>query len=272
MKSLRTAILIVATSISLSACASPEPEAHDQQPAEAPLPTRIIDLSPVVTEDLPLRVWGRKMLTDWGFRLTNEFEDVGAEEPLYVQNSYWTLANHGGAHLDAPSHMEKGAKSIDQYRLEELMGRARLLDFRAVLPDEPISVEAVERTGIRAGEIALLMVGYSPPTGDDELPAYPYLSKEAAEYLATLPVKAFATDAFGVENVARMYEAIDAGATGYDGVAPLHQTFLGREIPVFEQLENLEELIGLERLVFVGFPLKVEGSNGSPIRAAALVY
>ena len=143
---------------------------------------------------------------------------------------------------------------------------------RAVLPDEPISVEAVERTGIRAGEIALLMVGYSPPTGDDELPAYPYLSKEAAEYLATLSVKAFATDAFAVESVARMYEAIDAGATGYEGVAPLHQVFLGREIPVFEQLENLEELIGLERLVFVGFPLKVEGSNGSPIRAAALVY
>ena len=53
---------------------------------------------------------------------------------------------------------------------------------------------------------------------------------------------------------------------------PTEATVLGRDIPVFEQLENLEELIGLENVVFVGFPLKVEGSNGSPIRAAALVY
>ena len=86
------------------------------------------------------------------------------------------------------------------------------------------------------------MVSYSPPVGDDELPSYPYLSKDAAEYLATLPVKAFGTDAFSVESAVRMYEAIEKGATG------------------------------LESVVFMGFPLKVQGSNGSPIRAAALVY
>ncbi len=240
--------------------------------SEAPLPIRIVDLSPLITEDLPLQLWGKKLLSDWGFRLTNEFEDVGAEEPLYVSNSYWTLANHGGAHLDAPNHMERGAKAVDQYSLEELIGRARLLDFRSSPVDEPISLEEIQGTGIEAGEIALLMVGYSPPASDDELPSYPYLSRDAAEYLAKLPIKAFGTDALSVESFVRMYEAIEAGATGYEGVAPLHQTFLGRAIPVFETLENLEALIGLERLVFVGFPLKVEGSNGSPIRAAALVY
>ncbi len=31
-------------------------------------------------------------------------------------------------------------------------------------------------------------------------------------------------------------------------------------------------MIRLEKSVFVGFPLKVKGSNGSPIRAATLVY
>ncbi len=118
----------------------------------------------------------------------------------------------------------------------------------------------------------MLMVGYTPPSGNDELPSYPYLSQEAAEYLATLPVKAFATDAFAVESVARMYEAMAEGVTGYEGMAPLHRTFLTRELPVFEALENLEELVGLGDFVFVGFPLKVKGSDGSPIRAAALIY
>jgi kynurenine formamidase len=239
---------------------------------EAPLPERIIDLSPLMTEDLPLRVWGTKLLSDFGFKLRNEVEDVVADEPLYVANSYWTLANHGGAHLDAPNHMEKGSDSISDYALDELMGRARLLDFRDSPKDEPISLEELERSGIRAGEVALFMVGYMPPKAHGELPSFPYLSIDAARYLAELPVKAFATDAWSVENAARMYDAMDNGVTGYAGVAPLHREFLSRGIPVYEQLENLEFLIGLQRLVFVGFPLNVKGSNGSPVRAAALVY
>ncbi len=271
MRKLPTIVLTFAASVCL-ACATPEDHPPDETWTEAPLPSRIVDLSPLVTEDLPLRTWGKKMLTDWGFKLTNEFEDVRAEEPLYVVNSYWTLSNHGGAHLDAPNHLEKGARSIDQYSLEELIGRARLLDFRTSPPDEPISLKEIEQTEIQAGEIALLMVGYSGPVGDNELPSYAYLAKDAAEYLASLPVKAFGTDALSVDSVVRMNEALAEGATGYEGLAPLHRAFLGRDIPVFEQLENLEELVGLENTVFVGFPLNVEGSNGSPIRAAALVY
>jgi kynurenine formamidase len=272
MKKLPIMVLACAASACFTCAIPDEDHPSDKTLTEAPLPSRIVDLSPLVTEDLPLRTWGKKMLTDWGFALRNEFEDVGAEDPLYVVNSYWTLSNHAGAHLDAPNHMEKGARSIDQYSLDELIGRARLLDFRMSPADEPISLKEIEQTEIQAGEIALLIVGYSPPVGADELPSYPYLSREAAEYLASLPVKAIGTDAFSVESVARVYEAIEQGATGYEGVAPLHRVFLGRDMPVFEQLENLEELIGLEKVVFVGFPLKVEGSNGSPIRAAALVY
>jgi kynurenine formamidase len=262
---------ILAVTLSI-ACVSSEGRGPIVANSEAPLPERIIDLSPQMTEDLPLRVWGAKLLTDWGFKLHNEVEDIVAEEPTYVANSYWTLANHVGAHLDAPNHMEMGAKSISDYALDELIGHARLLDFRSSPIDEPISIEEIERSGIRAGEVALFMVGYSPPEGDGTLPSFPYLSIAAAEYLAELPVKAFATDAWSVESAARMYQAIGDGATGYQGVAPLHRAFLSRGIPVYEQLENLESLVGLQRLVFIGFPLNMHGSNGSPVRAAALVY
>ena len=54
---------------------------------------------------------------------------------------------------------------------------------------------------------------------------------EAAEYLATLPVRAFATDALGVESVVDMYEAVSEGARGYEAIAPLYHVFLTREIP-----------------------------------------
>ncbi len=267
----RTLLFLLPAAFVWSACTpqtESEPEARRN---DAPIPSRIIDLSPVITEDLPVRTWGHKLLSDFGFRDTTEFEDVVTENPVYVVDSYWTLFNHAGPHLDAANHFEKGAKSVDQYSLDRLIGRARLLDFRSKPRDEAISLGEIQDTGIRPDEIAMLMVGYTPPVGD-ELPSYPYLSIEAAEYLATLPVRAFATDALGVESVVEMYEAISEGARGYEAIAPLHHAFLTREIPVFEQLENLEQLLGLESFVFVGFPLKVKGGNGSPIRAAAMIY
>ena len=254
-----------------SACTAQSESEPEVGRADAPLPRRIVDLSPVITEDLPVRIWGHKLLSDFGFRDTTEFEDVVTEDPLYVVDSYLTLFNHAGPHLDAANHFEKGAKSVDQYSLDRLIGRARLLDFRSKPRDEAISLDEIQETGIRADEIAMLMVGYTPPIGD-ELPSYPYLSIEAAEYLATLPVRAFVTDALGVESVVGMYEAIAEGAKGYKAIAPLHHAFLTREIPLFEQVENLDQLVGLESVVFVGFPLKIKGSNGSPIRAAALIY
>ena len=58
-----------------------------------PLPQKIIDLSPVITEDLPVRIWGHKLLSDFGFRDTNEFEYVITENPLYAMNSYSVMGD-----------------------------------------------------------------------------------------------------------------------------------------------------------------------------------
>src|SRR5437867_3207159 len=76
-------------------------------PPGSPLPKRIIDLSPTITEDLPVRIWGQKLLKDFGFRESTKFEHVELQQPLYVQNSYLELFNHGGAHVDAPRHLAK---------------------------------------------------------------------------------------------------------------------------------------------------------------------
>jgi kynurenine formamidase len=46
------------------------------------------------------------------------------------------------------------------------------------------------------------------------------------------------------------------------------------EIPVIEQLVNLNAIVGEEDVVFVGFPLKLTGKAGDAgvMRAVALVY
>ncbi len=237
-----------------------------------PVPRKVIDLSTTITPDLPVRFWGHKALSGLGFSDTTEFRLVQGETPLYYSNAYWTLFNHGGTHVDAPNHMQRGAKGVDAYDLESLIGPIRIMDFRRHAQDKPIELAEITTLGVRPGEIMLLHVGYKPPSGPDELPSFGYLSREAAEYLAALSVKAFGTDGLSVDSFMQLNRLAGEGAKGYETLLPVHHAFLPRGIPVIEGLVNLDALLGESKLVFVGFPLKVPDGDGSPIRAAALVY
>ena len=52
----------------------------------------------------------------------------------------------------------------------------------------------------------------------------------------------------------------------------IHHAFLTRDILIYEQLANLDELLGSEQLQFVGVPLNVEDGNGVPVRPVVFVF
>ena len=110
------------------------------------------------------------------------------------------------------------------------------------------------------------------PTDPEALPVYTYLSEDAAEYLAGIPVKAFASDMPSLGSIRRYLVLIEEGKTGSENIFPEHYAFASRDVPSIEGLVNLESLVGEEEIVFVGFPLKFEDGDGGPMRAAALVY
>jgi kynurenine formamidase len=170
---------------------APKPIAYG---SEFQIPRRICDLSPTITPDLPVKLWGHQTLAGFGFSDTTEFRHQILEEPVYVMNSYIALFDHAGAHADAPIHVIKGGKSIDQLSLDRFFGHARVLDFRCRPKDCALLQEDFTDAAIQPGDIVIVAVGYEPPTGPDELPSYAYLSGEAAEFLAAIPVKAIATD------------------------------------------------------------------------------
>jgi kynurenine formamidase len=118
----------------------------------------------------------------------------------------------------------------------------------------------------------IVFIDYEAPTVAGELPSYAYLSGEAAEYLAGIPIKAFASNMPSLGSIKRYFQLIEEGLTGSENIAPEHYAFLSRDIPNIEGLANLESLVGEEEIVFVGFPLKIKDGNGAPLRAAALVY
>ena len=259
---MRYIVLAVAAALSAS-CA---------RQSAVPMPKAIVDLSSPLAEDTPVKQVGAKFLKDFHYRETTKFEHNVMEDPLFVQDSYITLLNHVGPHVDPPNHMIKGAQSVDRIPLDKLMGAARIFDFRAKPKDSPLMKADFEGKGIAAGEIVIAFVGYTPPTGPDEMPSYAYLSGEAAEYLASIPIRAFASDMPSLGSIRRYPALMASGVKGSDKLAPEHYAFLSREIPNIEGLTNLESIVGKPNVVFVGFPLKIKDGNGAPMRAAALLY
>lgn len=183
-------------------------------------------------------------------------------------NSYYTLFNHGGPHVDAPNHMDLGA-GLDGYDLEDFFGPLKVVDVSGFPLGRSVPLSVIESHGIAAGDIVLIYTGYTPPKEGD-VPHRIALTQEAAEYLATLPVRAFGTDAFNVDS--------DDNATPVEShlavqrVAPNHYAFLSRGIPIFEQLFNVHQLLDKERMYFAGAPLNMENGDGMMVRPVVFVY
>jgi kynurenine formamidase len=241
------------------------------QTLDPAVPRAIIDLSPTLRPTSPVEQWGKMLLGVYGFPEKNEFVHGAVDEPVYYEFSTITLLDHIGPHNDAPSHLVKGGKATEELSLDRFFGKARVLDFRSKEKDQPLLRSDFEQTGIKAGEVVIAFVGYTPPVGAEELPSYAYLSSEAAEYLAGIPIKAFATDMPSTSSFRRLGELIAENPRS-EHVIPEHLAFLSREIPNIEGLVGLERLIGEDHIVFVGFPLKLEGASGGIMRAAALLY
>ena len=240
--------------------------------AAPPEPKRIVDLSPTRGENYAVERMGKAISQMFGYRSPTKFERNVFEGNIYITDTYLTLYNHMGVHHDPPNHIIKGGMSTDQFPLDRFFGKAKVLDYRDKPKDEPLMRSDFENKGIAADDIVIAFVGYDPPSGDEELPSYAYLSGEAAEYLASIPIKAFATDMPSTGSFHQYIKNAQAGIMGSENYLPEHYALLSKNIVNIEGLVNLESIVDEEYVVFVGFPLKIENGTGAPIRAAALVY
>lgn len=244
-------------------------EPNDSIPS-MPVPTEIIDLGAVVTEQTPEEFWGKALLKEMDFTEPNRF-DVLARTfgPVSVSNSYYTLFNHGGPHVDAPNHVGLG-EGLDSYPVESFAGPLKVFDFSHLPTGRSITKEMLTDLPIDSGDIVLIYTGFSLPESEDDWPQAIALDYEAATYLAALTVRAFGTDALNVESMTDQ-----SPVPSDDEVArmiPGHHAFLSKGIPIFEQLVNIDKLLGRKSMFFVGAPLNIKDGDGMMVRPLVLVY
>ena len=239
--------------------------------ARLPMPRKIVDLSPVVTEDLPVRELGHRACEFLGIKERVTFTPVAPSKDSYAFGlSYIEFPSNLGAHLDAPGRLLKGGDRADQVPLEKLFGRARLIDLRWKDRTSPLQITDLENYNITANEILLLFVGYTQPQ-DEDWPTYSPLSAQAAEWLAAKKIRALGTDMPSIGSFSRYAELMDKNRPPEEVWAE-RLAFFQAGIPVIEGLTNLAHILGEKNLVFVGFPVAIADRSGAPMRAAALVY
>lgn len=184
-----------------------------------------------------------------------ELTPAAAQEPWRVTRL--ALGSHSGTHVDAAAHFIPGGRTIDDYELERFVldavvvpvaaGRDAAIGWAALRPALPGDVR---------GKAVLLHTGWDRHWRDEEREHHPYLSRDACERLVAAGVSLVGTDALNVDAT--------AGAT-----IDAHEVLLGADVLIVENLINLAALTPGRpcRCAFV--PLRIDGGDGSPIRAYA---
>lgn len=236
-----------------------------------PMPRKIVDLSPVITEDLIVRQLGYRASEFLGLAPRIPFEPVVPSKEAYAFGlTYFRLVSNLGAHLDPSGRLVKGGDRTDQVPLDRLYGRARLVDLRWKDRHSPLQITDLESYPIQSNEIVLLFVGYAHPE-DEEWPAYPPVSLQAAKWLAQKNIRALATDMPSIGGFSRYADLMDKNRPPEEVWAE-RLAFAQAGIPVVQGLTNLGSLLGEKNVVFVGFPLAIADRGGAPMRAAALIF
>jgi len=241
--------------------------------AWAASPTRWIDLTYPFDEKTVY--WP----TEKGFEHQKGFEGV-TEKGYFYSAHRFAAAEHGGTHMDAPSHFYRGRHSVEEVPLDRLIGPAVVVDARervAANPDYEIQLEdlqAWERRWGRLpdGAIVLFRTGFAKfwpdrkrYLGTEERGAtavsklhFPGLHPKAAQWL----VRQRSVKAVGIDTA-----SIDHGPSER---FETHVALCSANVPTFENLANLDQLPNTG-LTVVALPMKIRGGSGAPLRIVATV-
>jgi kynurenine formamidase len=239
-----------------------------------PFAGRLVDLSHAYDEQTVF--WP----TAEGFKLEKVADGVTPGGYYYAANNF-SMAEHGGTHLDAPVHFAEGRHTADQIPLEQLLGAGLVLDVSekcARDADYQVSVEDFaawerEHGPLPDGSIVLLRTGFGRRWPDRR--SYMGTDERGADAVAKLHFPGLHPDAARWLTRERKVKAVGLDTPSIDyGQSTLfesHRVLFEQNVPAFENLANLEQLPA-QGFHIVALPMKIKGGSGGPLRAVAIVH
>lgn len=214
---------------------------------------RILDLSQPVYHACP--AWPTYAFTNVNYEARYATHGFTAERI--------DMNSHTGTHMDAPYHFSDSGRPLDQLDISVFQGRAVVFDLRRIGCMD-IRVEHLEPYADRlvGGDIALFYTGWAQKRAmtKEYLYEWPYVTREAAQWLVDHQVKCVCTDGMSVGGW--------PAGTG----APPHEVLLGHEVVIVEEVYMDEQLFEEPEWFVTVYPIKLQGFGGAPVRAVAFAF
>jgi kynurenine formamidase len=193
-------------------------------------------------------------------------DEVGQPDAAAPAVNRLELGEHTGTHVDAISHMGRKyfEQSIETLPLSMFYTPGICLDLsdkgagELIEPADLESALSKANLTIQKGDTVLLYTGHDKRAyGTAEWENGPGLSAAAALWLGEKKIAAF-----GVETMAPGVRHVSN--------REVHRICGERGFTHYENLVQLDKLIGRGRFRFIALPLKIRHGTGSPVRAVAV--
>ena len=209
---------------------------------------KFVDLSWDVTEQTPIYPGDPEPKISVATTLENEGYNLSG---IY-------LGTQTGTHVDAPYHFSNEGETIENMELDFFFGEAVVIRVTDKNSNEKITMEDVMPYDekIKEGTIVLFNTNWYKKIGTEEFFTHPYVSGEVAEYLVNRGVRFLCIDTINADQT---------GGTEF----PVHDLFSEKRLMIGENWAYFDH-IDFDNVVLAAFPLKIVGTDGSPVRAVAM--
>lgn len=201
----------------------------------------LIDLTHTFTNDMPVYP---------GDPLPKLHQITTLEKDGYNDHEL-TSVMHVGTHMDAPLHMIKDGKTMNQISVDHFFGKGVLLDARG---KTKIDTDLLNKKTIESGSIVLIYTGFGARYRDASYyEKNPNVTEEFAEAMVKAKMKIVGMDILGPD--APPFRA--------------HKILLGNGILIIENLVNLEKLLDIPTFEIIALPLKLQ-ADAAWVRVVAV--
>ncbi|TMW73544.1 cyclase family protein [Alteribacter natronophilus] len=158
-----------------------------------------------------------------------------------------TMSTHTGTHIDAPFHVDRNGRTIDELPLEYFTGEAIVVDLVGKKAINPEDLDSVDLKGVKK-----VLFRTAAEESGHSYHGFPEVSPDLAEKLKKAGVHLIGVDFPSVDPLEskelRTHHALNGA-----GIAILEGLHLYGVKPGFYEL--------------TAFPLRLRGGDGSPVRA-----
>jgi len=173
------------------------------------------------------------------------------------------LGTHTGTHMDAPRHFIRDGKTVEEIPLDQLVGRASVIDFSHAKNFQQMEISDLEEAlQGRPVERIIVRFDWDLQLGTNEYYSdHAFFSEEACQWLIDNGCRLIALDTPQPDNPKNGRHAPKD--------APNHKILLGNGAVIAEYLINIRDIRSPEVTLVVA-PLKITAGDGAPARIFAI--